>query len=257
MLIACIIIGVLFIGLGFLVKRYPSLIAGYNTMPREKKKNVDIDKLSTLMRNGLIIMGGIIIVCALIFRLARIEGFTPVVLLVVVFAGVVIIIAKGGKYDLNPHKKSALVWIVLGGVILFTAGMISYDFIPTKAVFEEGSVRFTGSYGIELDINDISSAELTDKIPPATVRTNGTSVGNINKGTFMLGPWGKCRLLLNSGKPPYLVITKNDGEKIIFNSPDAAVTKDIYTRLAEMPVRDEAPVNTVSAEWADTESGLQ
>ena len=31
------------IGSGFLVKRFPNLIAGYNTMSIERKKNVDID----------------------------------------------------------------------------------------------------------------------------------------------------------------------------------------------------------------------
>ncbi|MDY0359806.1 MAG: DUF3784 domain-containing protein, partial [Bacteroidales bacterium] len=52
-----LIMGLLFIGLGFLVKAYPGLIAGYNTLSPEKKKNVDIDGLSRYIRNGLIIMG--------------------------------------------------------------------------------------------------------------------------------------------------------------------------------------------------------
>jgi hypothetical protein len=42
------------IGIGFLVKSSPDLIAGYNTMPKEEKKNIDIEGLSTFMRNGLI-----------------------------------------------------------------------------------------------------------------------------------------------------------------------------------------------------------
>jgi hypothetical protein len=38
------------IAFGFLVKLFPNLIAGYNTLPADKKKNVDVDGLSTLMR---------------------------------------------------------------------------------------------------------------------------------------------------------------------------------------------------------------
>ena len=40
--------GVLLIVVGLLVKRFPMLIAGYNTMPPAKKKNVDIGGLSSL-----------------------------------------------------------------------------------------------------------------------------------------------------------------------------------------------------------------
>jgi hypothetical protein len=52
-----ILTGIFLIGSGFLVKRFPDLIAGYNTMSDERKKNVDIHGLSSLMRNGLIIIG--------------------------------------------------------------------------------------------------------------------------------------------------------------------------------------------------------
>ena len=52
-----VIVGLFLIGLGFLVKSSPDLIAGYNTMPEEKKKNVDIDGLSTYMRNAMVAMG--------------------------------------------------------------------------------------------------------------------------------------------------------------------------------------------------------
>jgi len=52
-----LITGLFMIGMGFLVKSSPNLIAGYNTMPKDKKKNIDIDGLSTYMRNSLIIIG--------------------------------------------------------------------------------------------------------------------------------------------------------------------------------------------------------
>ena len=50
-----IIAAVLFV-LGMLVRKYPNLIAGYNTMTAEQKKNVDVKGLSNFMcrslRNG-------------------------------------------------------------------------------------------------------------------------------------------------------------------------------------------------------------
>ena len=52
-----ILTGVFLIVVGLLVKRFPMLIAGYNTMPAEKKKNVDIAGLSSFMRRHLVIIG--------------------------------------------------------------------------------------------------------------------------------------------------------------------------------------------------------
>ena len=51
-----ILTGVFLIVVGLLVKRFPMLIAGYNTMPAEKKKNVDVAGLSSFMRRHLVIL---------------------------------------------------------------------------------------------------------------------------------------------------------------------------------------------------------
>ncbi|MBL6445423.1 DUF3784 domain-containing protein [Fulvivirga sp. 29W222] len=44
-------IGLFRIACGFLVKKYPSLISGYNTISQKKK--VNIDGLSTWIRNAI------------------------------------------------------------------------------------------------------------------------------------------------------------------------------------------------------------
>ena len=49
--------GVLLIVVGLLVKRFPMLIAGYNTMPPAKKKNVGIGGLCSVMARHLVIKG--------------------------------------------------------------------------------------------------------------------------------------------------------------------------------------------------------
>ena len=36
-------VGLLIFGLGVLVQKYPAMIAGYNTMPREQKRKFDIE----------------------------------------------------------------------------------------------------------------------------------------------------------------------------------------------------------------------
>ena len=54
-----LLVGTLLIILGLLIKRFPMLIAGYNTMPAEQKKNVDIEGLSSFMRRHMVIIGAL------------------------------------------------------------------------------------------------------------------------------------------------------------------------------------------------------
>ena len=61
--------GVLLIVVGLLVKRFPMLIAGYNTMPPAKKKNVDIGGLSSFMRRHLVIMGALWILFTVVLEI--------------------------------------------------------------------------------------------------------------------------------------------------------------------------------------------
>ncbi|MEM9672481.1 MAG: DUF3784 domain-containing protein [Bacteroidota bacterium] len=66
-MVVAIIVGLFLIGSGFLVKKHPDLIAGYNSMSDEQKQRVDIKRLSSHMRNSMIVMGGIVIVGSLLF----------------------------------------------------------------------------------------------------------------------------------------------------------------------------------------------
>jgi hypothetical protein len=42
---------------------------------------------------------------------------------------------------------------------------ITYGFIPSKTVFDNDTIRFSGMYGFEIKINGIENVELKDKIP--------------------------------------------------------------------------------------------
>ena len=234
--IPILIIGLFMIGLGFLVKSFPNLIAGYNTMSEDKKKNIDIKGLSTYMRNGLIIIGFTILIGYYVFNLI---GLTMIAHSIVVFAiliGVTIMAVNAQKFDNNKKKRTKLTYFILGGlVVVFVMGLITYGFIPSKTLISNDTIRYTGMYGIELKISDIENIELTDKsIPKIKTRTNGFSFGPIHKGTFKLDKFGKCRLLLHSDKPPYLIISKSDGEKIIVNFKDKTETKETYNKIVQL-----------------------
>ena len=87
------------IALGFLLKIFPILIAGYNTMTKEQKQNVDIKGFSSFLRNVLIVMGlGVIIFCFLLsWNWAF--GF-------ILFGGVIFLLVKGQKYNLGKKRNT-------------------------------------------------------------------------------------------------------------------------------------------------------
>ncbi len=84
---------------GFLLKIFPILIAGYNTMTKEQKQNVDIKGFSSFLRNVLIVMGlGVIIFC---FLLSWNWAFG-----IIILGGIIYLLIGGQKYNLRNRKKN-------------------------------------------------------------------------------------------------------------------------------------------------------
>lgn len=221
------------IGIGFFVKFSPNLIAGYNTMPKDKKKNVDIEGLSTYVRYSLIIIGLSIIAGYYLFKWI---GFTTIansMILIVTLTGVTIMVINAQRFDHNKNKtkKTKFTYYILGSVISFVIGLMTYGYIPSKAIIINDTIRFTGMYGFEMNTSEIESIELTDMIPTIKMRTNGFSFGLINKGFFNLDKFGKTRLLIHSDKSPFLIISKNNTDKIIINFRNKIETEQIFGEI--------------------------
>lgn len=229
-----LIVGLFMIGLGFLVKSSPDLIAGYNTMSEEKKKNVDIEGLSTFMRNGLITIGLSIIIGYYIFKWIGFIMIANSMMLIAILVGVTILVVKAQKFNHNKTKRAILTYFFLGLVFSIVIGLIAYGFSPSKPTYHNDTIRFSGMHGFEISISEIENVELSDKLPAIKLRTNGFSFGLVKKGFFILDKFGKSRLLIHSDVVPYLIITKNSGDKIIINFKNKNETEKIYNKIKTM-----------------------
>lgn len=228
-----IIIGLFMIGMGFLVKFVPNLIAGYNTMPEDKKKNVDIDGLSTYMRNCFVIMGLSIIIGYYLFKWMGLTVIVNSIMVAVILIGVLIMVINAQRFDHNKNKskRSKFAYFILGLAIVFLVGLLTYGYLPSKAVIAQDTIKFTGMYGFEMPISEIAKVELTDKIPNIKMRTHGFSSGTVKKGVFNLNTFGESQLLVHSHKPPFLILSKNNGDKIIINFKDKTETENLYDEI--------------------------
>ena len=99
-----LIFGLCMIGVGFLVKAFPDIIAGYSTMSKAEKKNVDIKRASTFIRNGLIITGLIIIAGYYLLRWIGLSAFANSIAIISTLAGTTIIVIMAQKFDHNKRK---------------------------------------------------------------------------------------------------------------------------------------------------------
>jgi len=85
MLIAFTINGLILIVAGILVKYNPNLIAGYNTLSKEKKKEINIEKVSTIVRNWLIITGALIIDSTFVMYILESSEITQLTIISIIF----------------------------------------------------------------------------------------------------------------------------------------------------------------------------
>lgn len=93
--------GAFLIVVGLLVKRFPMLIAGYNTLPAEKKKNVDVEGLSSFMRRHLVIIGALWTLLAVTLTLTGQQDALPVIYGIYVPVYVVWMLIRAQRFDHN------------------------------------------------------------------------------------------------------------------------------------------------------------
>ncbi|MEQ8925154.1 MAG: DUF3784 domain-containing protein [Fulvivirga sp.] len=98
MLLFHLLLGVFFIGIGFLVKAFPNLISGYNTMPESKKKSVNLPGLTTHMRNGFTLLGITIVISYFILKLMGYESILKFSIIVITTIGVMLVSLQSRKY---------------------------------------------------------------------------------------------------------------------------------------------------------------
>lgn len=102
--IGAVVYGALIAGAGFIAGKYPELIAGYNTMPAEKRKNVDIIGLSKFLQKGLMVTGAAIIV---VYFLSTLFVKDETALKISTFgslAAIIALVISSDRFDHNPKK---------------------------------------------------------------------------------------------------------------------------------------------------------
>jgi uncharacterized membrane protein len=94
-----LVIGAILIICGFLVKAFPDLIAGYNTLSKNYKKRVDIDGLSSFMKKNLILLGVLVVIIGLILNYLQVkETYVLMITSTIIVLYVIYLTISSGKF---------------------------------------------------------------------------------------------------------------------------------------------------------------
>lgn len=235
---------IIMIILGISIKYFKAywLISGYNTMSKEKKKNVDVERLGVMMGNFCFALAFYMFVIILFLVLEiPVVSIIAVVLLV---ATIIVLLIRAQKYDGNAIDENGRMKtgtkIVIGVVIAFLLTVFTLIGIllaqsnkPTNFTVTQDSFVIEGMYGETVKGTDISSVTISDSLPEITLRTNGSALGKRLKGFFNVTGLGNVKLFLNTQTQSFIFI-KVGSRTIILNSEDLASTQALYDKIKNL-----------------------
>jgi len=238
MLVVLPLTALIFVVLGILIKyfKWYFLIAGYNTMPREKKQKVDIKGLGRFMGNFCFLLGGIMFTASFLSYLDYPLAAQLTILSLMVIIPVMLI--KAQHFDANTRNPDGTmkmsVKIVIGSLVALFAliGVFLYfGALPSEVLADHQGVQINGIYGMEIEWNEIAAISLEDDFPAVIRKTNGFDFGSILKGSFILHDACRARIYVNTKKPPFIYITTADG-LIIVNQGNSQKTEALFRTLS-------------------------
>jgi len=216
------IIGSIFIALGLAVHkfRWYFLISGYNTMPKSKKANVDIEGLSRLIGIYSYINGGVFIAMGLLMALGLKHIQTPTIGFTLI--STVYFLIKAQKYDGNIYdengkmrkgawKQIALPVGIIAAALIFVGILMYFSSQSTEVTFLEEGIQIHGMYGDTYNWESIETVKLMEELLTIEMRTNGSALGPNLKGHFRTTEFGSVKLFVNTQKPPFIYLETDEG----------------------------------------------
>jgi len=222
MLFLIIFLGLLFIGIGFIIteKTVTSLGSGYSRLSKEEQVEFDLETYVPAVRKFHIFLGlsTLIVGLWLHFGVSKNAGLTFAAIYPIL--AYIFFISWSKKFEpkrrhrLNNFGVITLILVAIGVSFIFFR-----SFQETKIYIENTAAKFVGMYGETVDFQDISEIELLQKSPKITVKLHGTAMEGIYKGKFNTADEGIVKLLINNAENrPYIKINRKDDKPIFFAS---------------------------------------
>lgn len=208
------------------------LISGFNTMSKEAQAKVDQKKMGNAVSLLLVLLAAIDTAGMLFLQF----GLSTVGIICFLgdFPVILGFLISMQRYHKKTEKKQIrTVAIALGIVFSVTfvsvCGLLYFSSLPNSYEVQGKQLTVSGLYGETLNLSQTRSLELKQSLPQIESRTNGSSLGSMQKGSFRTAD-GPVTLFVDSSKPPFIYL--NTGAKlVILNTPTAQETQKLYEKL--------------------------
>lgn len=131
-----------------------------------------------------------------------------------------------GKTNLSKGKVIVAIVVVLG-----LAGVLFFGTRESEITLQNGMLKISGMYGVEISTEAIESVTLREEIPAVRNKVNALSVFSLKKGTFRMDEIEQARLFLHSNNGPYIQITTEE-EIMIVNFQNPEKTRSVYEEIS-------------------------
>lgn len=236
MIVPILILSTIFIAIAFNINENNAkfLLSGYNTMSEVERQNFDIKSYIPYFRKFHILLGVTLLIISLILLYFVNSDWSGIFLGTYPILAYVFFIWKSNQFAKNKSKKQKILTYTAMIMMFFLFLVIIYDFKSglkdNEILVHHKKIEITGDYGFEINIADLKSIELIDKLPEITYKTNGFALETIKKGYFKTENDENIKLLINSKKTPIILIITNDNQKIYYSSKDKS-NEEIYKDL--------------------------
>jgi len=228
------------------------LIAGYNTMGRDKKALYNEKAVCKAVGKLLLVLTALMFLFPLAMQLDAMWLFwVAFALFMVVSIGFAIYANTGNRYriagvtgvagvraPMTQGKKVAIV-VSVGITVLVLIGMgLMFFFGERDPIIhiQNNSIQISAMYGLTIDNSDIAEINLINQSMRdigVGARTNGYGgFGEALKGNFSSASHGQVLLFVYSSSSPTIQIVRSNGVDIFLSFRNNETTMNIYQELS-------------------------
>lgn len=145
-------------------------------------------------------------------------------------------VGYGFTYNLSTVKGKLMTYGITGGLVillLFLSIMfVTFDTSDFKLSINGNIAKIDAPvYGYSFNIDDIEQVTEIDNVPDGG-RTDGVSTGKYDLGNYNLNGYGKSKMYVHKGNPPFIVIKLKD-IYVFINGKTKEITEQYYKILLE------------------------
>ncbi|MEC8458932.1 MAG: DUF3784 domain-containing protein [Bacteroidota bacterium] len=213
-------LGVLFVGLGYLIteKNADILLSGYNTMSKEEQEQFPLTEYLKCFKGFHLRFGIVFSLIGAAFYLTNEEllgwhlGITPILAYIYFFYQVRELYTK-----MESQKNSFKIGIIiLIATLAFLIGMFFWSERPSIVELDDQTLKISGPYGIELPLEQIDSLGISNTLPVINKRKHGFSTAAVAKGKYK-GLEGHYLLLIDKPYNKVLWVGRKSGDPILIS----------------------------------------